>query len=134
MEPHMRHVIAILILLIAAPVTAQNYEAAVKRRLNEQFNDAADKALFNKKFGPSIKVLEIGKPIDLDQCEIDSIARESRDTRHAEVWALMKADAAAAGLAEPKRDTVSIKDRSPTEWSAVGIFGKAVRVKYEGIR
>jgi hypothetical protein len=39
----MRHFGILLVLLAAGQVAAQNYEAAVKRRLNEQHNDAFDK-------------------------------------------------------------------------------------------
>src|SRR5262245_59494041 len=112
-EGPMRHVTLAVVLLAASPVAAQNYEAAVKRRLNEQFNDAADRAYFNKKFGPSIKILELGKPFDLAECEIDSVARTVRDTKHPEVWALMQRDAKAAGLSGTRSDITNIRDHYP---------------------
>ena len=121
------------LLLFAVPAMGQNFEAAVKKRLNEQFNDRFDKAEFNKKFGPSIKMLEFGKPFDSDDCEIDSTARTVRDTKHPEVWALMQRDAKRAGIAETATGA-DIRDRYPAEWSPVEIKGKAVRVKYERIR
>ena len=125
----MRHFCIALVLLIASPLVAQNYEAAVKRRLNEQHNNAEDKALFNKKFGPAIKILSISKPIDLDSARSTASPVSRAIPACRSLGALMKADAEKAGLGEVRSDTVSIKDTSLTEWTPVGMAGKAIRVK-----
>jgi len=109
-------------------------EKSVHNRLEFQFNDKYDKAIFNKQNGPSIKILELGKPFDLSECEIDGNARTCRDTMHDEVWALMKADAKRAGALEPRAGNVSIRDTASTEWTPVGIAGKGIRVRYAFIR